>query len=137
MKKIQSQKKWLLLLLMMLNGGCNSEYPSEKDEQFVFRSEPVKIMTGSNVSVEGQYLIGQVISASGKISYIKNTGGQPAIQIDDMVVCAFGSRFRKPISKLKVGDTVKVKGLLDSINRAGVYMTPCVFVGEPSIDKID
>ena len=94
------QLKLALALALFFTGGCGAEYPSEKDERHVFRSQPVKLLAGTNVVNEAQAHIGQVISISGKVTHIKNSGGQPAIQIDDTVVCAFGSRFRGPISKL-------------------------------------
>ena len=112
--------------------GCGAEYPAARDERYVFTAKPVKALAGTNAAAEALPFIGQVISISGKITHIKNSGGQPAIQIDDVVVCAFGSRFRRSISELHVGDTVCLKGLVDSVNRAGVYMTPCVFVDAAS-----
>lgn len=108
--------------------GCDSEYPSQQEEKRVLSSNPTTSIFATNAISQAPAFIGQVVFISGKITHIKNSGGQPALQLDDVVICAFGSRFRKPISNLRVGETVRFKGLVDSVNRAGVYLTPCVIL---------
>lgn len=113
---------------VFVDGPIQYVFPSERDERYVFTAQPVKELAGTNAATQAQAFIGQVISISGKVTHVGNSGRWPTIEIDDKVTCEFGSRFRKPVAELRLGETVRLKGLLDSVNRVGVYLTPCVFV---------
>jgi phosphoglycerate-specific signal transduction histidine kinase len=109
---------------------CGCDNVSQKNEQIVIASKPVKEVAATNATSECASLEGQVVLMYGKVTYIRIVSVGSSIQLDNQQNCTFRPNHKKEIASLKKGDFVRVKGRVESVTAIGVHLSYCIFASE-------